>query len=57
MEEKKCNYDANKKPANATKPADQYPGVAVNDGDKNKDTSALQRERTSTLNNNPRNDM
>ncbi len=36
--------------------ADRYPGVAVNRADNNKDTEKLQKERTCTLNNNPRND-
>ncbi len=33
----------------------QYPGVAVNDADHNDVDGALERERTRTLNNNPRN--
>lgn len=32
-----------------------YPGVAVNDADDNKNTEKLQKERTCTLGNNPRN--
>lgn len=36
--------------------ADVYPGVAINDSDKNKVNDALVKERTRTLNNNPRND-
>lgn len=33
----------------------KYPGVAVNEADDNKDTVKLQKERTCTLGNNPRN--
>lgn len=32
-----------------------YPGVAVNQADGDKDTVKLEKERTCTLNNNPRN--
>lgn len=32
-----------------------YPGIAVNNADHAKDNKALQKERTHTLNNNPRN--
>lgn len=32
-----------------------YPGVAVNVADNEKDTPGLEKERTCTLNNNPRN--
>lgn len=35
----------------------EYSGVAVNVGDDNKDNSQLVKERTRTLNNNPRNDQ
>lgn len=34
----------------------EYPGVAVNKADNDKITEALEKERTATLNNNPRND-
>lgn len=36
--------------------ADEYPGIAINDGDKNRVSDTLVKERTRTLNNNPRND-
>ena len=35
--------------------SENYPGTAINTGDNNKDTECLQKERTKTLNNNPRN--
>lgn len=38
-----------------TKAAGKYPGVAINIGDDNKDDAATIKERTKTLNNNPRN--
>lgn len=34
----------------------EYPGVAVNEADKDADTKELVDERTCTLNNNPRNE-
>ncbi len=33
----------------------EYPGVALNDADNNKDTECLQKQSTKDLNNNPRN--
>ena len=33
----------------------EYPGVALNEADKNKDTECLQKQSTKDLNNNPRN--
>lgn len=36
------------------RPNDLYPGVTIDTGDKDKDTSALQKERTKVLDNNPR---
>ncbi|MBD5234012.1 MAG: hypothetical protein HDS65_07540 [Bacteroidales bacterium] len=38
-----------------TKGIDTYPGVAVNYGDDGKCDKALEKERTRTINNNPRN--
>lgn len=38
-----------------TRPADEYPGVAINKADDNKETEKEVKERTETLNNNPRN--
>ena len=35
--------------------AREYPGAAVNMADQEKDTIKLEKERTCTLNNNPRN--
>ena len=37
------------------KDAGRYPGVAVNSADNNKTERTLEKERTATLNNNPRN--
>ncbi len=37
------------------KAVDTYPGVAVNYGDDGKNDKALEKERTRTINNNPRN--
>lgn len=34
---------------------DNYPGVAINVGDDNKNSLKLEKERTKTLNDNPRN--
>ena len=39
-----------------TKPVDTYPGVAINNADDEKVDKNLVKERTKTLNNNPRND-
>lgn len=39
-----------------TKGEQEYSGVAVNSGDNEKDNPELIKERTRTLNNNPRND-
>lgn len=55
MEEKKKRCCC-RKSAEKNTPSQSYPGVAVNEGDNNKDTHKLQKERTATLNNNPRND-
>lgn len=54
MEEKKKRCCC-KKTAEKTTPSQSYPGVAINEGDDGKDTRELQKERTATLNNNPRN--
>lgn len=35
---------------------EDYPGVAINEADKDKENPCLVKERTKTLNNNPRND-
>lgn len=35
--------------------ADLYPGVEINDADRDKNTPCLRKERTSVINNNPRN--
>ena len=40
---------------NETSAEQQYPGAAVNAADKNKVSEKLEKERTCTLNNNPRN--
>lgn len=37
------------------KPVDDYPGVAINNADDEKVDKDLVKERTKTLNNNPRN--
>lgn len=37
------------------KASEKYPGVAVNIGDDEKVNESLEKERTCTLNNNPRN--
>lgn len=47
--------DKNKTNAKKIRSADQYPGIAVNVSDQEKDTDKLVKERTRTLNNNPRN--
>lgn len=45
-----------KKDSKATpQQAMEYPGVALNDADNNKDTECLQKQSTKELNNNPRN--
>lgn len=36
------------------KAADKYPGVEINKADNGKTTERLEKERTETLNNNPR---
>lgn len=41
---------------NSAEEVDEYPGVAINIADNDKVTDTLVKERTKTLNNNPRND-
>lgn len=41
----------------AARDAGRYPGVAVNRADENDVNRKLEKERTATLNNNPRNDQ
>lgn len=53
MEENK-KYDE-KKAEQSVQDALDYPGVAINDGDDEKENKELVKERTKTLNNNPRN--
>lgn len=45
--------EENKKPAQTS--SDTYPGVAVDIGDDEKTSAALEKERTEVLGNNPRN--
>lgn len=58
MEEKrKCCFKAKlSKDDEMTKGEQEYSGVAVNRGDNEKNSPELIKERTRTLNNNPRND-
>lgn len=55
MEEKKKRCCCRKKAAEQVKAVEDYPGVAINKSDDNKVDSQLVKERTNTLNNNPRN--
>lgn len=48
----KKNFETETKLEDASK---DYPGVAINEGDNNKDDEKLQKERTCTLGYNPRN--
>lgn len=54
MEEKKkrCCCRSKKQEAKAS---EDFPGVAINQGDADKVSKKLVKERTETLNNNPRN--
>ena len=44
-----------KKVSEVTEDVLNYPGAAINVGDDDKENAGLVKERTSTLNNNPRN--
>ncbi|MDE6099643.1 MAG: hypothetical protein K2G01_01230 [Paramuribaculum sp.] len=55
MEEKKRRCCCGKKTKQTDEALREFPGVAVNRADDNADTTALEKERTRTLNNNPRN--
>lgn len=56
MEEKKKRCCCGKKNRQSGNSASQeFPGVAVNKADDNVNSVALEKERTRTLNNNPRN--
>lgn len=46
--------DKDKQKVNTDAAVENYPGVAVNIADNDKDTAKLVKERTETLNNNPR---
>ncbi|MCM1349123.1 MAG: hypothetical protein NC338_06880 [Firmicutes bacterium] len=56
MEEKKKKCCATKKTTVSADAIDEYPGVAVNKADDGKVDKKLVKERTCTLNNNPRTD-
>lgn len=51
-----CSKAKLSKSEEITKGEQEYSGVAINRGDNDKDSKELIRERTRTLNNNPRND-
>ncbi len=56
MEEKKKRCCCGKKTKRSSESASQeFPGVAINKADGNACSEALEKERTRTLNNNPRN--
>jgi hypothetical protein len=54
MEEKKKRCCCRNK-KQESKAGEEYPGVAINQADDNKVSKNLVKERTETLNNNPRN--
>ena len=56
MEKKKTCGCCRTKKTEKLNPADEYSGVAANEADDGKVTTKLEKERTRTLNNNPRND-
>lgn len=53
---KKCCHGGQQNDKNVEQASQEFPGVAVNQGDCGKTDPRLVKERTRTLNNNPRND-